>query len=109
MEELVLTDPVVKPEEIKSHFRVTMLSLNHEITMPPEAVPGRIDIQLRDNLGGYYSHSYSGETAQDYIKFINTGNFTVKSLHKRILERLSMEGILPGTVTGAPEPPVGEL
>lgn len=108
MEELVLTDPVVKPEEVKSNYKVVSLIMNHDQTIPPEPVAGLITIQLKDNLGGFFSHSYTGQTALDYIKYINTANFTTKSLHKRILERMSMEGILPGTVTGTPDPPAGD-
>lgn len=106
MEELVLTTPEVKPEEVKNKYKVTILTMNWESTpVPTETVPGQVFIQLKDNLGGYFSYSYYGQQAQDYIKFINTANFTTKSLHKRILERLSTDGVLPGTVTGTPDPP----
>lgn len=112
MEELVLTDPVVKPEEVKSNFKVISITLDHEAiahTGPPPATveAGLVAIRLKDNLGNYYTHQYTGKTAQDFIKYINTGNFTTNSLHKRVLQRLSNDGILPGTVTGTPEPPTG--
>jgi len=112
MEELVLTDPVVKPEEVTQTYKVVALILNHEIVATPvpstPPAPGLVSIQLRDNLGAMFIHQYTGQTAQDYIKFVNTANFSTKSLHKRILERLSNEGVLPGTVTGAPDPPTAE-
>lgn len=108
MEELVLTDPVVKPEEVTSKYKVVSLTLNNDTSVPvPGGQPGLVTIQLRDNLGGVFNHQYTGQTAIDYIKFINTANFTTKSLHKRILERLSNDGVLPGTVTGTPDPPTG--
>ena len=110
MEELVLTDPVIKPAETTTKFKVISLTLDYEgagAPVPPPAVTpvGLVSIKLKDDLGKYYTHQYTGQTAIDYIKFINTANFTIKSLHKRILERLSTDGVLPGTVTGTPDPP----
>lgn len=102
MEELVLTDPVVV-ETTKSKFRVISLVLDTD-GMPGMEPPAMLLINLRDNNNAPYSHTYVGQEAQDFIKFINTANFTTKSLNKRILEKLSNDGILPGTVTGAPEP-----
>ena len=62
-------------------------------------------IELRDNLDKLSSYTYGGQTAQDMIKFLNTANLTTKSMHKRVLERLSSDGLLPGTVVGTPDPP----
>jgi hypothetical protein len=95
MEELVLTDPVVEPEKVKNKYKVVSLTMNHESQL--------FGIQLKDNLGGMFAHQYVGQEAVDYIKFINTANFTTKSLHKRVLEKLAADGVLPGTVTGAPD------
>lgn len=110
MEELILTDPEVKPEEVKSSYKIVSLLLDHEQLYPvvPPAVPepGLVEIWLKDNLGGKFHHVYTGKAAQDYIKYINTANFSTKSLHKRLLEKLSIDGVLPGTVTGTPDPPV---
>ena len=107
MEELVLTDPVVEPEKVTSKFRVIALMLNNDTVTSsqlPGIEPGQVVITLRDNFDKQYTHQYLGQQAMDYIKFINTANFSTKSLHKRILERLSTEGKLPGTVVGAPDP-----
>jgi hypothetical protein len=109
MEELVLTDPVVEPEKVTSKFHVLALLLNHgapsQMPNPEQIVTALVKIDLVDNLGKAWTYSYTGQTALDYIKFINTANFTTKSLHKRILERLASDGVLPGTVTGTPDPP----
>jgi hypothetical protein len=109
MEELVLTDPVVVPETVTSTFRVIAVLMDTEaaqqIPGPGAEVGPQVRIRLKDNFGKSYEHLYSGQVALDYIKFINTANFTTKSLHKRILERLSTDGVLPGTVTGTPDPP----
>ncbi len=112
MEELVLTDPEVKPEEVKNTYKVMSLLMDHEyavVIAPPPAPSetGLLRIILKDNLGGTFMHQYVGKPATDFIKYINTANFTTKSLHKRILERLSADGVIPGTVTGTPEPPTG--
>ena len=108
MEELALTDPVVIPEQVTAKYRVVSLTLNLEFLNPPETVPGAILIGLRDNNDAMSSYAYHGQTAKDMIKFLNTANLTTKSMHKRILERLSADGLLPGTVVGTPDPPAGE-
>jgi hypothetical protein len=106
-EELTLTDPVVVPEKVTDKYHVTSLTMTTELpaATPPGIEPGMLAIQLRDNQGGTFSHSYTGAQAIDMIKWLNTGNFTTTSMHKKILNRLSTDGFLPGTVTGAPEPP----
>ena len=109
MEELVLTDPVVEPEKVTSRFKVITILLDLEgpatIPTPENPVMPIVRLRLKDNYNKPYEHQYTGQQALDYIKFINTANFTTKSLHKRILERLSNEGVLPGTVEGTPDPP----
>jgi hypothetical protein len=108
-EELVLTDPKVEPEKVTNKYKVTGINMSSESSGPamPGAEPGNVMIQLKDNLGLSLSHTMVGLEAQNFIKFVNTGNFSTKSLNRRILEKLSNDGILPGTVTGTPEPPAG--
>lgn len=103
MEELILTDPVTEPETTKSSYRVIALYMNYEALSPTDINPGIVTIQLKDNLGGFFTHEYTGQIAIDYMKFINTANFSTTSMNKRILQRLSNEGVLSGTVTGAPD------
>lgn len=103
MEQLELTDPVTTPAVTTATFKVIGLTMNMETVTTPGATPGLIVIELKDNLNVRRTQRYEGQTAIDYMKFINTANFSTKSLHKRILERLSNEGVLPGTVTGAPD------
>jgi hypothetical protein len=112
MEELTLTTPEVKPEEVKNKYHVVYFSMDHEtaaLVAPPPApsTPGLVQIRLRDNLGGVLNHQYTGQVAIDFIKYINTANFTTSSLHKRILQRLTNDGVIVGTVTGTPDPPTG--
>lgn len=103
MEQLELTDPVTTPAVTTATFKVVGIAMHMETVAAVSGAPGLIVIELKDNLGVRRSQRYEGQTAIDYMKFINTANFSTKSLHKRILERLSSEGVLPGTVTGAPD------
>jgi hypothetical protein len=110
MEELVLTEPEVTPEQVKAKYKIISLIMDHETIIQPQPPPpavqesGYFRINLKDNLGGLFTHTYIGKEAVDYIKAINTGNFTTKSMNKRILEKLSADGVLPGTVQGTPDP-----
>ena len=112
MEELVLTDPVVEPEKITSRFKVVSFTMDLEHPnpgIPPTpGEPGLVDIWVKDNYDKRYNHRYTGNQATNMIKQLNTANLTTKSMHKRILEKLSADGVLPGTVTGTPDPPTTE-
>ena len=104
MEELELSDPIIIPEKVTDKYRVVALTLDLETVVLPATVPGFVGITLRDNNNERSHYSYEGQTAKDMIKFLNTANLSVKSMHKRILERLSADGKLPGTVVGTPDP-----
>jgi hypothetical protein len=108
-EQLTLTDPVVVPEQVTSTYRVVALMLNSETVTAADPTgapsPGLVVIQLRDNLGVGSSYQYVGAEAMDLIRYLNTGNFSIKSMQKRILEKLSKDGKLVGTVAGTPEAP----
>ena len=105
MEELVLTDPIVVPETVSAKYHVIALTLDMEAPgMPGSGEQGLVAIRLRDNLGLVTSYSYTGTDATDLIKWMNTANFSTTSMHKRILQKLSTDGHLPGTVTGTPDP-----
>lgn len=104
MEELVLTDPIVVPAKTTDKYKVIRLNLDWLGKAPTATVAGLAVITLQDNNGEVTTYHYEGQQAVDFIKFINTGNFSVNSLHKRILQKLSTDGLLPGTVTGAPDP-----
>jgi hypothetical protein len=102
MEQLELTDPVVVPEKVTASYRVIALTLNWTFETIPGA-PGLVGIDLRDNHDEPFSHRYVGPEAIALMKWLNTANFSVNSMHKRILQKLSAEGVLPGTVTGTPD------
>lgn len=59
---------------------------------------------VRSNTGRLIEARYIGETATTLMTALNTANRSVKSLQKRVLERLAQDGFLPtGTVTGTPD------
>jgi len=112
-EELTLTDPVVVPEKVTDTYSVSALTLdsvvNAEMALPPAvSTPGMVLVTVRDNFGVTNTHRYTGQLAQDMIKYLNTGDFTVESMHRKILQKLSLDGLLVGTVSGTPEPPPSE-
>lgn len=108
-EELVLTDPIVTPPTVSDTYRIVSLTMSSETVVPSAATapnkPGAVVITVRDNHDVPSTFAYAGDAAREMIKWINTANFTTHSLHKRLLQKLSNDGYLPGTVTGTPEPP----
>lgn len=105
MEELVLTDPVVIPEKTTSTYRVLSLSLDWEGKFTVTSDSGIVLITLKDNNNERSNYHYEGKEAIDLMKWLNTANFTVNSMHKKILQKLSNDGFIPGEVTGTPDPP----
>lgn len=105
MEELELTDPVTTPPATTATYKVVSLALDWtRVQTPTTTEPGVVTVHLRSNLGEPFSHQYLGKEATDLMKWMNTANFSTSSMHKRILQKLSADGVLPGTVTGAPDP-----
>jgi hypothetical protein len=108
MEELQLTDPVVVPATTTNKYHVISFTMDMEAqTVPGTGTgtePGLVMVNLRDNNNMRTSYRYTGKQATDMIKFLNTANCSTKSMHKRILEQLSKDGLLTGTVVGTPDP-----
>jgi hypothetical protein len=102
-EYLELTNPKVTPEVVTSKYRVIGLILNWLPAPAPVAVCF-VQVKLQDEHGAPFEHRYDGQVAIDLIKWLNTANFSTNSMHKRILQKLSTDGVLPGTVAGAPDP-----
>jgi len=105
VEELELAEPIIIPEVRTSKFRVITLCL--ELPKPDGSAAALIRIILADNNNKQIQHNYHGIDAEILIQWINTANFSTQSLHKRMLQKLSAEGVLPaGEVTGFPDPPI---
>ncbi len=62
-----------------------------------------ISIVLEGENGERLTLGYTGQVATDLMIFLNKANLSVKSLHKRLLEKLVADGKLDGTVSGVPE------
>ena len=92
MEQLDLTTPVVPPSI--THWRVALLRMDWD--------GAQIQIGLTWPTGESLGFVYSGQTATDLMVALNTANLSIKSLHKRVLERLVSDGKLLGTISGTP-------
>jgi hypothetical protein len=93
MEQFDLTTPVTTPA--LATYTVERLTLDW---------PGAaISIQLRGQNGEPFSFSYSGSVATTLMRALNKADLSVKSLQRRILERLVADGALAGTISGTPD------
>ena len=90
MEQVDLTTP--KPSV--TSYRVVVLYLDWQ--------HAHIQIGLLGPLGEQASFIYDGEEATNLMIVLNTANLSVKSLHKRILEKLIADEKLAGTISGTP-------
>lgn len=61
--------------------------------------PSVIDITLADNAGGTVTHTYAD---QAMVQALNTANLSVKSLNRRLMERMIADGKIAGTISGTP-------
>jgi hypothetical protein len=104
-EEYTLTTPETTPAVTNAAYKVEMLHFDW--------VAGTIGVRLKGQNGELIHTGYGGpmatqaekDEAIQMMRSLNTANLTTKSLHKRVLERLSTDGkIPPGTTTGTPDP-----
>lgn len=117
-EELVLTDPIVTAPVSTEKYRVRGLLLDLDgvgaglvvVSDPPEPPqPGLVRITLRDNHDVASQYEYTGTQAVEMMKWMNTANFSVNSMQKRVLQKLTQDGKLPpGNVTGTPDTPAAD-
>lgn len=96
MAEIVqLTTPEITPQITTTDYRVFYLLLDWE--------RASIVIHLRGTNGERKEARYDGAEATTLMVGLNKANLTIKSLHRRILERLIADGKLSGTVSGSPD------
>lgn len=94
MAELItLSVPITTPSI--TDYRVVQLTLDW--TNPA------IVIGLRGGNGESQSFQYTGATATTLMQQLNVANLSVKSLHRRIIERLVADGKLAGAISGSPD------
>mgnify|MGYP001613529204 FL=1 len=94
MAELItLTTPAVAP--VLTDYRVVSLALDWE--------EERIVIKLLAPDGQRIGHNYVGVTALTLMRALNKVDLSVKSLQRRILERLVADGVIAGVISGVPD------
>lgn len=92
-EQLDLSVAITPPS--RTFYRVTALSLN----WPAQNVG--VTVEGSDGVG--LSFGYVANEAVALMTALNTANLSVKSLQKRVIEKLQADGKLPaGSVTGTP-------
>jgi hypothetical protein len=92
-EQLDLTTPVVPPS--RTFYRITRLTLEWDNQA--------IHIYVTASDGTAQTVDYDGAAAVTRMQTLNTGNFSVNSLHKKCLQMMVTDGKLgPGTVSGTP-------
>ena len=85
-------------------LRVVAISFNRQASHVADNTVV-LSILLEHPASGWtHNVVYEGAAALAEARLINTGNFTGKSLHTRILEKLLADGKIPaGTIAGNPE------
>lgn len=91
-EVITLTTPVPVPSLDITTWKVVKLELNWLNKI--------IRIRLQNNRGEFLDHTYINSVAETFMIQLNKANLSTTSLQKRILQRLNMDGIIIGTVTG---------
>jgi hypothetical protein len=95
-ESLVLTDPEVTPQVVTTEYHVVFLLKDTE--------QARLVVHVRGTNGERKVFTYEDDQAIAFIKQLNKSNNSTKSEQRRILEQLTADGHLVGTVTGTPDP-----
>jgi hypothetical protein len=94
-EQLNLTTSQVVPQRVTSYYMVSRLVLDWDAQ--------RILVGVRGEQGERRDFTYEGDTARTMMVALNKANLTANSLQRRVLERLSSDGLLAGTVAGTPD------
>ena len=63
----------------------------------------RVEIRLRADNGERQQFVYDGAIAMTLMNALNKADLSVKSLHRRILEKLTADGKLDGAISGVPD------
>ncbi len=58
---------------------------------------------FRGDNGEYTSIDYNGTEATNLMVALNKADLTVKSLHRRVMEKAITDGKLSGTISGTPD------
>lgn len=106
-EEYTLTTPETKPAVTNNAYKVQMAHFDWAGGECLFRLKGQNEELIITGYGGQMATQAERDEAIKMMKSLNTANLSTKSMHKRILEKLSADGkIPPGTTTGTPDPPV---
>lgn len=92
---LTLAAPEIIPAVTTTDYKVALLLLDVE--------GAQIAIHVRGTNGERKEFRYEKAEAVALLHALNTANLTVKSLQRRILEKLIADGKLVGAVNGVPD------
>jgi len=90
MEQIDLTAPEIKPTN--NYYRINKLYFIWDTS--------HILIELIGQNGEEKEFSYSGIEAQNMMIALNKMDLSVKSLHRRIMEKLISDGLIGGVIAG---------
>jgi hypothetical protein len=94
-ETVTLATPEITPQITTTDYRVSYLQLDIE--------RASVVIHLRGTNGERKEVRYEGPVASSLMVALNTANLSVKSLQRRILERIITDGRIAGAVSGSPD------
>lgn len=90
---LTLSTPVTSPTI--TNYKLVALSFDIEAQS--------ISMTAKSNTGSYLSRVINGAVAVTLMNQLNTANLSVKSLQRRVLEYMAMQGDFTGSVIGLPD------
>ena len=95
-EQIDLTQPYGTQTQVWRVQRVTL-----ERTLDAEM--SYIEVVLHGANGHVFTHAWRGQTADTMLVALNKADLSVKSLHRRIMEKLIADGVIEGSISGAAE------
>lgn len=102
-EQVDLSQSVPATTHWRVHFITLLRGLTNVGSVAPDPSSSRITVALVGDHGRALSHTWTGSVANDDIIALNKANLTNNSLEKRILNRLILDGVIAGTVSGSPD------
>jgi len=93
MEQIDLTTPITQPSI--TNYRLNKLDLRW--------LDQHIRIELVADSGEVIEHSYDGDIARNLMIALNKMDLSVKSLQRRVMEKLIADGVIVGTISGTPD------
>jgi hypothetical protein len=100
-ERITLTTPIARPSVADYSLQSLLLDGGD----PATDADDRISIRLRPNIpeAEPILHSYVGTEANTLIRQLNTADLRANSLQRRVMNKLILDGIIAGSITGTPQ------